>query len=148
MMTQIEKIFDSIGEHSPLLFAIITLFSIINNYKLVIIFIFGYILNNQYNIILKEYFFKKFNKSTNNDTPSGHFQRISYCFLFYYLNNDKINIVYIILYLLLNSILFYNCIHYKYHSIIDIITGTIFGFSFCYSYIFIYKTITKYIKLK
>jgi membrane-associated phospholipid phosphatase len=138
-MQKLEKVFDQIGNYSPLLYAIITLFSISNNYKLIIIFIIGYISNNYYNIFLKDYFFKKFNKDTNNDTPSGHFQKISYCLLFYYLNNKKINIIYIILYLLLCSILLYNCIHYKYHTIIDIITGILIGFSFCYSYSYIYK---------
>jgi hypothetical protein len=130
MFTIIKKICDSIGYFSPLLFCLITIISlttITNSKNLYIIYLFGLVINRLFNIFLKKYVFYQYNKGLEHNMPSGHFQSMSYSFVFYILNIKNIHNNYLFLFLLIALCTFYNCIHYKYHTYSEIIVGIFIG---------------------
>ena len=146
-----------LGTYSPQLFLILTLLSLYNNYNLIIIYLIGFILNKSLNFFLEHNIFKKYNEKKvdekkvdgkNNDVPSGHFQSMSYSFLFYILIHKNKNLYLIFLYLFIALCTFYNCIVYKYHTLIDIVSGIFFGLLFCYMYYKAYSIVFKNLHLK
>ena len=127
-----------LGDYSPYFFLIITSLSLFNNYDLLIIYLLGFIFNKPLNLFLESIVFYKYNEKTlteNNDMPSGHFQSMAYSFIFYILTHKIKNIFIIFLYLFISLCTFYNCIKFKYHTMIDIISGIITGFLFGYLYL-------------
>jgi membrane-associated phospholipid phosphatase len=143
-----------LGDYSPYFFLIITSVSLMNNYDLLAVYLLGFIFNKPLNLFLEKFVFLRYNKKMlltqtnsndiqNNDIPSGHFQSMSYSFIFYILSHKNINPFIIFLYLFISLCTFYNCIKFKYHTIIDIISGIIFGFLFGYSYVNFSKLILK-----
>jgi membrane-associated phospholipid phosphatase len=125
-MLFIKKICDFIGLYSPLLFILLLSISLSNNYKLLVIYYVGLILNIIITIFLKKVAFEKYNKKGNN-MPSGHFQSLAYSLVFYLLSHKKWSQNYIFIFLFIAFCTFYNCITYKYHTIIEIIIGTLLG---------------------
>jgi membrane-associated phospholipid phosphatase len=119
----------------------------------------GFIISRLLNLFLEHIIFKKYNEKilltqTNsdsisvNDTPSGHFQSMSYSFLFYILSHKNKYIYIIFLYLFIALCTFYNCLLYKYHTGIDIISGIFFGLLFGYMYYKVYAIIFRNIHYK
>jgi membrane-associated phospholipid phosphatase len=133
-MLFIKKICDYIGLFSPLLFMLLLSISLSNNYNLLAIYLFGLILNSLLTLFLKKVAFKKYNKK-GNDMPSGHFQSMAYSLIFYLLTQKRLQLVYLFIFLFIAFCTFYNCITYKYHSIFEIISGTIIGILFCYAFL-------------
>jgi hypothetical protein len=136
------NIFNIIGHASPYLFWLITILSLIINYKLaiVLIFIIGVLLNSILNKNL-EYMFTKYiggfgivNHSGKLIDPSGHFQSMAFCFTFYILSHKNINQYIILLFLFLALCCLMNCIVFNYHTIFEIILGIIAGTLFSYFY--------------
>jgi membrane-associated phospholipid phosphatase len=142
-MSFIYKIFDFIGEYSPLFFVLLLTISLSNNYNLLIFYYVGLILNSLLIITLKKVIFEKYNKK-GNDMPSGHFQSMSYSLIFYLLSHKKINpnyfYIFLFIFLLIAFCTFYDCITYKYHSLSEIIVGTLFGTFFGYIFYTFYNT--------
>jgi membrane-associated phospholipid phosphatase len=141
------NILEIIGDMAGYEFILITVLSFTNDYKLIIVYLFGILLNHILNNNILGYIFKKYNKQFERIIPSGHFQSMAYSFIFYILTHTKqfiFNNKYILyLYAFITLCTFYNCIKFKYHTIIDIISGIIFGFLFGYSYVNFSKLILK-----
>jgi hypothetical protein len=146
-----------LGKFSPYFFLIITVLSLTDNYRLLIIYLTGFILNKALNLFLEKTVFFKYNEKmlliqTNlnniqaNDTPSGHFQSMAYSFVFYILSHKNKNPLILFLYLFLSLSCLYNCIKFKYHTIVDIVTGIIFGSLFSYLYVNFSKLFFKYME--
>lgn len=149
------KVIKFLGDNSPKIFLVITSIYLFynfynfdknnNNYVLIVIFyLIGYFLNNILNIQLKLFNKKNTNLSQGNNMPSGHFQSMSYSFIFAFyalIYNDKCKLLFII-YSLIALCTFYNCLAYQYHTTIDMITGIITGGIFGYLY---YNKIIKYV---
>jgi membrane-associated phospholipid phosphatase len=151
--------FDNICKNSPDLFLIITILGLlhVNNYALILFFCLGFIVNNTLNRYLENIIFKKDNELTllsqddnekHNDIPSGHLQSTTFCFIFYLLSNNNNytkNIFIIFIYLFLYIFCTCHIILYKYHTIVDVISGMFFGTLFSYVY-FKFISYTKIIK--
>lgn len=129
-----KKLCDYIGFLSPLLFAILIWISIRmhDSKNLWNIYLIGLVLNTLLTIFLKYKFFEEHNKKEGNDMPSGHFQSMSYSFIFYLLTIKNMQYFYafLFLYIFIALCTFYNCIHYKYHTIHEIIIGSLVGLLF------------------
>jgi len=116
-------IIKSIGDHSAefaQITSIICLFYV--NPYLLIMYVVGGFINAEINKLLK----KKFGKTM----PSGHFQKITYSMAFvglslFYKNALGVYCKYLAgAYAFIFISCFYNCIVYKYHTILEIIAGT------------------------
>ena len=123
-----KNIFDYIGDYSPEIIQLISLCLIAMSTSKniwIIAYIIGIIINNQINKLLKQL--------TRQNIPSGHFQAIFFAVTFTYLVLRKTNVykqywIYVLtLYLIISALCFYNCIKYKYHSILEILAGSITG---------------------
>ena len=146
---------DFLGFHSPLLFLLITITYIIFNDKInstnssnklviILFYLIGYVLNNILNISLKKYTKILTNKdfSRRNNMPSGHFQSMAYSFtfLYYVLIQNNLSMILLFLYFIVAFCCFYDCLFYKYHTLVDIVSGIFVGFWFGYLY---YHTLIK-----
>jgi len=161
------NIFSIIGDNSVYEFFLITVLSLVKNYDLLIVFIIGYLLNSKLNSNL-EYFFKNdlnkigiTNFSGKLIDPSGHFQGMTFCFLYYILSHETgptgetgatepteeshdtresddtretINPYVLFLFLFIALCCLVNCIVFKYHTLLEIIIGIIFGILISYFY--------------
>jgi hypothetical protein len=138
----LRSISDAVGEYSLQMVALITFFALMPNPTLALLFLAGLIINILLNRWLKHVVFKKFNQKTGNNFPSGHFQIISYCVLIYTLFVSKKRVLAYSLYFIIAGCTFYNCIHYKYHTYLDMIggifAGTIVGVSLVHLYNFLF----------
>ena len=141
------NIFETIGDMAGYEFILITILSFANDYKLIIVYLFGILLNHILNNNILGYILKKYNSSI---IPSGHFQSMTFSFVFYILNHTNqfiLNHKYILyLYAFIAFCTLNNCIMFKYHTIIDIIVGIIFGSLFSYLYVNFSKLILKYME--
>uniref|UniRef100_A0A6C0D8Z4 Phosphatidic acid phosphatase type 2/haloperoxidase domain-containing protein n=1 Tax=viral metagenome TaxID=1070528 RepID=A0A6C0D8Z4_9ZZZZ len=157
-MYNVYNVTDFFGFYSPLLFLLITITYFIfndknnknntnkNTNKLVIIlfYLIGYFINNILNVSLKQYTKFLTNKefTRRNNMPSGHFQSMAYSitFLYYVLiqNNESmtsiVSMIVLFFYFIVAFSCFYNCLFYKYHTLIDILSGIFIGFWFGYLY--------------
>ena len=133
------NIFEIIGDMAGYEFILITILSFANDYKLIIVYLFGILLNHILNNNILGYIFKKYNKQIGIINPSGHFQSMAFSFIFYILNHTNefiFNHKYILyLYAFITFCTFNNCIKFNYHKISDIIIGVIFGSLFSYLYV-------------
>ena len=140
------NIFEIIGDMAGYEFIIITILSFANDYKLIIVYLFGILLNH----ILNNNILRKNNKLFGNIIPSGHFQSMTFTFVFYILNHTTqfiFNHKYILyLYAFIAFCTLNNCIIFDYHTKIDIIVGIIFGSLFSYLYVNFSKLFFKYIE--
>ena len=140
------NIFEIIGDMAGYEFIIITILSFANDYKLIIVYLFGILLNH----ILNNNILRKNNKLFGNIIPSGHFQSMTFTFVFYILNHTTqfiFNHKYILyLYAFIAFCTLNNCIIFDYHTKIDIIVGIIFGSLFSYLYVNFSKLILKYME--
>jgi hypothetical protein len=141
------NIFEIIGDMAGYEFILIAILSFANDYKLIIIYLFGIFLNYHLNNNILGYILKKYNS---NIDPSGHFQSIAFTFVFYILNHTNqfiLNNKYILyLYAFIAFCTLNNCIIFNYHTITDIIVGIIFGALFSYLYVNFSKLILKYME--
>ena len=78
------NIFETIGDMAGYEFILITILSFANDYKLIIVYLFGILLNHILNNNILGYIFKKYNSRI---IPSGHFQSMSFTFVFYILTH-------------------------------------------------------------
>lgn len=129
-----------LGENSPYLLFLISIFILIDKSYLIVYYLFGYMINLIINNILKNIikekrptkeYEKNFNqriKMLNADKygmPSGHAQSIFYSLIFIY---QSFNNIYLSLfYLLLCFITLYQRIEMGYHSLQQVIVGAIVG---------------------
>ena len=118
---------------SPYEFWLITILSLIANYKLIIVFIIGVLLNSTIHNIL-EYIFKNYLYKIGIVSLSGHFQALAFCFTFYVLTHKTINPYILFLFLFIAFCCLMNCKIFNYHTPIEVILGTIFGILFSYFY--------------
>jgi membrane-associated phospholipid phosphatase len=136
-----------IGDMAGYEFIIITILSFANDYKLIIFYLFGILLNHILNNNVLGYILRKNNSRV---IPSGHFQSMTFSFVFYILNHTNqfiLNHKYILyLYAFIAFCTLNNCIIFDYHTKIDIIVGIIFGYLFSYLYFNFSKLILKYIE--
>ena len=141
------NIFEIIGDMAGYEFILITILSFANNYKLIIVYLFGILLNHILNNNILEYILKKHNSSL---IPSGHFQSMTFSFVFYILTHTTqfiFNHKYILyLYAFITFFTFQNCINFNYHTKNDIIIGIIFGSLFSYLYVNFSKLFLKYME--
>lgn len=133
------NILELIGDQSGYEFMLITILSFTYDYKLIILYLLGIILNHKLNNDVLGIFFKKYDKQLGFLIPSGHFQSMAFSFIFYILNHSS-NFIFahkyiLYLYAFIASCTFYNCIKFNYHTINDIIVGIIFGSLFSYLYV-------------
>ena len=144
------NIFETIGDMAGYEFILITILSFANDYKLIIVYLFGILLNHILNNNILGYIFKKYNKQFGSIIPSGHFQSMAFTFVFYILNHTTqfiFNHKYILyLYAFIAFCTLNNCIIFDYHTKIDIVMGIIFGFLFSYLYVNFSKLILKYME--
>lgn len=133
IFSTIGHVFSTIGHASPYLFWLITILSLLGNYPLIIVFIIGVLLNSTLNNIL-EYIFKKYLNQFGLIDPSGHFQALTFCFVFYILSHKTINLYVLFLFLFIALCCFMNCIVFNYHTTFEIILGIMFGVLFSYFY--------------
>jgi membrane-associated phospholipid phosphatase len=117
-----------IGDYSPEFIQLISIYAIFVsgvNTAFIIAYIIGIIINDQINKLLKQLTYK--------NMPSGHFQAILYSIIFTYLALRKTKlfkqywIYFAILYFIITAFCFYNCIKYKYHSLLEMLIGSIVG---------------------
>ena len=127
------NIFNIIGDMAPYGFLLINILSLFGNNQLIIVFIIGVLLNSILNSIL-EYIFEKYLNQFGLIDPSGHFQALAFCFVFYILSHKTINPYILFLFLFLALCCFMNCIEFNYHTTFEIILGIIFGVLFSYFY--------------
>jgi predicted ABC-type exoprotein transport system permease subunit len=127
------NIFNTIGDFAPYGFWLITILSLLGNYPLIIVFIIGVLLNSLLHSIL-EYIFEKYINQFGLIDPSGHFQALAFCFVFYILSHKTINPYILFLFLFLALCCLMNCIVFNYHTTFEIILGIIFGVLFSYFY--------------
>ena len=141
------NIFKTIGDMAGYEFILIAILSFLYDYKLIIIYLFGILLNHHLNNNVLGYILRKYNS---NIIPSGHFQSIAFTFVFYILNHTNQFIFkhrYILyLYAFIAFCSLNNCIMFKYHTIIDIVMGIIFGSLFSYLYVNFSKLFFKYME--
>ena len=141
------NIFETIGDMAGYEFILITILSFANDYKLIIVYLFGILLNHILNNNILGYILKKYNSRI---IPSGHFQSMAFTFVFYILNHTTqfiFNHKYILyLYAFITFCTFNNCINFNYHTKNDIIVGIIFGSLFSYLYVNFSKLILKYME--
>lgn len=116
-------------------FFLITILSLIINYKLsiVLIFVIGVLLNSILNNIL-EYMFSNYLGQFGIIDPSGHFQGMAFVFVFYILSHKTINPYILFLFLFIALCCLMNCTLFNYHTSVEIILGIIFGVLFSYFY--------------
>jgi multisubunit Na+/H+ antiporter MnhE subunit len=124
-------IIDSIGYFSPTLFLLLTIvsFTTFKSKNLLTIYLVGFVVNTLCRNFFKHIVFHNYNTKRGHNMPSGHFQSMSYSFTFYMLNSKNNTFFYpfLFLYFFIALCTFYNCIHYQYHSYLEIIIGIIFG---------------------
>jgi hypothetical protein len=141
------NILEIIGDMAGYEFILIAILSFINDYKLIIVYLIGILLNHYLNNNILGYIFKKYN---GNIIPSGHFQSMAFTFVFYILNHTSQFIFkhrYILyLYAFIAFCSFHNCIRFDYHTVIDIVMGIIFGSLFSYLYVNFSKLFFKYME--
>ena len=141
------NIFEIIGDMAGYEFIIITILSFANDYKLIIVYLFGILLNHILNNNILGYILRKYNSRI---IPSGHFQSMTFSFVFYILTHTTqfiFNHKYILyLYAFIAFCTLNNCIIFDYHTKIDIIVGIIFGSLFSYLYVNFSKLFFKYIE--
>ena len=141
------NIFEIIGDMAGYEFIIITILSFANDYKLIIVYLFGILLNHILNNNILGYILRKYNSRI---IPSGHFQSMTFSFVFYILTHTTqfiFNHKYILyLYAFIAFCTLNNCINFDYHTKIDIIVGIIFGSLFSYLYVNFSKLFFKYIE--
>jgi hypothetical protein len=141
------NIFEIIGDMAGYEFIIITILSFANDYKLIIFYLFGILLNHILNNNVLGYILRKYNSSV---IPSGHFQSMAFTFVFYILTHTNkfiFNHKYILyLYAFIAFCTLNNCIDFNYHTKNDIIVGIIFGSLFSYLYVIFSKLILKYME--
>ena len=144
------NILEIIGDMAGYEFIIITILSFANDYKLIIVYLFGILLNHILNNNILGYILRKNNKLFGNIIPSGHFQSMAFTFVFYILTHTTqfiFNHKYILyLYAFIAFCTLNNCINFDYHTKNDIIVGIIFGSLFSYLYVNFSKLILKYME--
>lgn len=125
--------FNFLGDIGPNILFVFTLLLISSKINICIIFVIGYILNFMINRILKRFIHDKRPNSKKNNMPSGHSQCIFYSIIFFtcyfYSNILQYTIWKIILgiYLLIALNTINNSIQYNYHTIDQVIIGSIIG---------------------
>jgi len=125
------------GPHILLITSII-IFLWFKNIKLLLIFVIGYILNSCLNILLKniikdkrltEYGDAKYNM------PSGHSQSVFYSLIFIVLflwNKNHLYYWILFFYIILSIGTVYTCINYNYHTVDQVVVGSLIGGMFAF----------------
>lgn len=136
----IKKIFLFLGENSPYLLFYISLFLLLSKNLLIFYYIIGFIINLLINMIIKylikeprpsNKYVKNFNERVKTISvdkygmPSGHAQSIFYSFIFIHksFNNIYLSLFYLII--CLNTL--YQRVNMKYHTINQVLVGSIIG---------------------
>jgi len=147
-----------IGNYGPYLLLIITIYLLWSKQKLLFYYLVGFFISAFLNIILKGIFKQprpsddpklfKISLKTGNESifknkipfdiygmPSGHAQSAFYSTVFIWLSlkNKK----YFVLYLLFSLFIIFHRIHFSYHTILQVIVGSLIGCGFAYFMYFI-----------
>ena len=153
MDEEMTKQFFYIGNYGPYLLLIVTIYLLWSKQKLLFYYLVGFLVNALLNIFLK-YIFKqprpsddtnlfKISLKTGNESifknkipfniygmPSGHAQTTFYStiFIWFALKNKKI----FTLYFLFSLFVIYQRIYFSYHTVIQVIAGSLIGCGFAY----------------
>ena len=158
MNEEMTKIFFYIGNNGPYFLLIITIYLLWNKHNLLFYYLIGFFISSILNIILKGVFKQprpsedeklfKISLKTGNEAifknkipfdvygmPSGHAQSTFYStvFIWFALKNKKI----FTLYFLFSLFIVFQRVHFSYHTIIQVIVGSLIGSSFAYFMYFI-----------
>ena len=152
-MELLENMFFNVGNYSPYILFFITLYFLWNKQHLLYFYIVGYILNIVLNIILKIIFKhprpsddeKLFNIALKNakqiifknvpywdiyGMPSGHAQSVFYSTIYIYLSLKNIYIT--LFYFIFSLLVCFQRVYFKFHSLDQILVGSIIGSTFSY----------------
>lgn len=155
-----------IGSHGPIILIFLSWYLLWDNKNLLFYYTIGIFVNAILNLFLKgiiqeprpmydiekirlmkihakEYFYQKGIPFNIFGMPSGHVQSAFFSTIFIYLSLKQKNILYI--YFLLSLVTCYQRVNYDYHSISQVIVGSVVGSSFAY---FIYYLAREKIKGK
>lgn len=129
-------IFEYIGDNSVYIIAIISIILLlyIKKYIFLIFYIIGLLCNDKLNKIIKEFIH-------DSKMPSGHFQGIFYSFAIIILlfSKEKYFIYILSIFFIIILSCLYNCLHYKYHTLFQIVNGSILGSFIGFSVLYIYE---------
>ncbi len=142
-----------IGSYGPIILIVLSWYLLWDNKNLLVYYTLGIFVNSILNLLLKgiiqeprpmydaekvklmkahakEYFYQKGIPFNIFGMPSGHAQSAFFSTIFIYLSLKQKNILYI--YFLLSLLTCYQRVYYEYHSISQIIVGSIVGSGFAY----------------
>jgi membrane-associated phospholipid phosphatase len=153
MNNDLTKVFFYIGNNGPYILLIITIYLLWNKQNLLFYYLIGFFINVILNVVLKGFFKQprpsddpklfKISLKTGNESifkdkipfniygmPSGHAQTTFYntIFIWFALKNKNV----FILYCLFSLFVIYQRIYFSYHTVIQVIAGSLIGGGFAY----------------
>jgi membrane-associated phospholipid phosphatase len=148
-------IFDYIGHYGPPILFAVTFYYLFNRHIYVFVFLFGSLINSLLNMLLKRVFreprpnhpllFIDSNDLTGNNyygLPSGHAQSVMFSLTFIYLtkNTDSNFIMTFYTMSCIAVLTLYQRWKYNRHTIKQLLVGSVIGFFFAWTLVFITKT--------
>lgn len=147
----LKLIFDKLGKFGPVILIFLSIYFLWNNH--VILFIIGIVFNLLFNLLLKGIIQQP--RPLDNDLlnipynnygmPSGHAEISFFCTSFVYFCLRNLNILYLYLFISLLSIT--QRVVFKFHTILQIIVGSLIGFSLGYIIYDLNNIIFQYTKI-